>query len=232
MTIYGAMLSAAIRLVGQRPSVFFGSSGTFEIEICDLINEVARDILASHDWQGLTKIHTLTADGSSSFSRPSDYDRMVLVADMQSPETWLWGYYHASDINEFMAIQDSGFQGFPGAWVLVGDQFTFSPSPSGDAKFAYVSKQYAIDPATMTRKDAFSADTDTFVLPERLLTLGLVWRWREQKKLDFSGDQEAFAKALSEEAGKDKGSRVIRKGGAVRFRGTYPAWSGVIGGPV
>lgn len=228
MTIFGAMTSAAIRLVGQRPSVFFGSSGTFEIEICDLINEVARDILASHDWQGLTKVHTLTANGGGAFPKPSDYDRMVLVADMQRTE-WLWGYYHAADINEFMAIQDSGFHGFPGAWVLVGDEFTFSPTPSGDAKFAYISKEYAVDSPGVSRKSAFDADTDSFVLPERLLTLGLVWRWREQKKLDFTGDQEAFAKALSEEAGKDKGSRVIRKGSPLRFRGTYPAWSGVVG---
>jgi hypothetical protein len=229
MTIYGAMLSAAIRLVGQRPSVFFGSTGVFEIEICDLINEVAKDILASHDWQGLTKIHGITADGTDSFPKPDDYDRMALVADMQRPETWLWGYYHAADINEFMAWQDSGFQGFPGAWTLVGDRFTFSPIPSGEAKFAYISNEYAIDNVSLTRRDVFEADTDGFVLPERLLTLGLVWRWREQKKLDFTGDQEAFAKALSEEAGKDKGSRVIRKGSRVRFRGTFPAWSGAIG---
>lgn len=228
MTIFGAMTSAAIRLVGQRPSVFFGSSGTFEIEICDLINEVARDILASHDWQGLTKVHTITADGSDSFAKPDDYDRMALVADMQRPETWLWGYYRAADINEFMALQSSGFQGFPGAWVLVGDRFTFSPSPSGDARFAYISNEYAVDSPGINRKAIFDADTDAFVLPERLLTLGLVWRWREGKKLDFAGDQEAFAKALSEEAGKDKGSQVIRKGSPMRFRGVYPAWSGVI----
>lgn len=229
MTIYGAMLSAAIRLMGRRPSVFFGSSNVFEVEICDLINEVARDILASHDWQGLTKIKTITADGSTSFPRPSDYDRMALVADMQRPDNWLWGYYHAADINEFMALQDSGFQGLPGAWILTGDRFTFTPAPSGDAKFAYISKNYAVDAASLERKAVFDADTDAFVLPERLLTLGLVWRWREQKKLDFSGDQEAFTKALSEEAGKDKGSRVIRKGSSVRFRGTFPAWSGVLG---
>lgn len=229
MTIYGAMLSAAIRLIGQRPSTFFGSSGLFEIEICDLINEVARDILASHDWQGLTKIHTITADGSSSFSRPSDYDRMALIADMQRPETWLWGYYHAADVNEFMSIQDSGFRGFPGAWTLIGNQFTFAPAPSGDGKFAYISKEYAVDSASLSPKATFDADTDAFVLPERLLALGLVWRWREGKKLDFSGDQEAFTKAMSEESGKDKGSRVIRKGRSAKFRGTYPAWGGVLG---
>jgi hypothetical protein len=229
MTIYGAMLSAAIRLVGQRPSVFFGSSGTFEIEICDLINEVARDILASHDWQALTKIGTITADGSSTYSRPDDYDRMALVADMQRSDSWLWGYYSAADINEFMALEESGFQGFPGAWILMGNEFRFSPVPSGNARFAYISKDYAVDSPTLSPKSQFDADTDKFVLPERLLTLGLVWRWREQKKLDFSGDQEAFTKALSEEAGKDQGSRVIRKGSRMRFRGTYPAWSGILG---
>ncbi len=229
MTIYGAMLSAAIRLVGQRPSVFFGSSNVFEIEICDLVNEVARDILASHDWQGLTKIKTLTANGSTSFPRPADYDRMALVADMQRPDFWMWGYYHASDINEFMEIQESGFQGVPGAWTMIGNEFSFFPAPSGDAKFAYISKNYAIDAATLESKAEFDADTDQFVLPERLLTLGLVWRWREQKKLDFSGDQEAFMKAMSEESAKDKGSRVIRKGSRFRVPGSYPAWGGFLG---
>src|SRR3546814_5464552 len=59
--------------------------------------------------------------------------------------------------------------------------------------------------------DVCSSDlSDTFLLPERLLTLGLVWRWRENKKLDATGDQEAFIKALDEYAAKDKGSRVIR----------------------
>lgn len=229
MSIFGAMTSAAIRLVGRRPTVFFGSPGTFEVEICDLVNEVARDILASHDWQALTKVHTITADGSTVYAKPSDYDRMLVVADMQRPETWLWGYYQAADVNDFIAIQDSGFRGFPGAWVLMGDEFNFSPAPSGEAKFAYISKDYARDSGSLELRSEFTADTDEFLLPERLLTLGLVWRWRENKKLDFTGDQEAFMKAISEYAGKDKGSKVIRKNGYTRFRGTYPAWSGFLG---
>src|SRR3546814_5064934 len=47
----------------------------------------------------------------------------------------------------------------------------------------------------------------------RVITLGLVWRWREMKKLNFAGDQEAFTKALDEYASKDAGSKVIRYGG-------------------
>jgi hypothetical protein len=45
---------------------------------------------------------------------------------------------------------------------------------------------------------------------ERLLTLALIWRWREQKRLDATGDQANFEKAFAEAAGMDKGARVIR----------------------
>src|SRR3546814_14852216 len=73
--------------------------------------------------------------------------------------------------------------------------------------------------------DVCSSDlSDTFLLPERLLTLGLVWRWRENKKLDATGDQEAFIKALDEYAAKDKGSRVIRSRSRLRLPGTHIAW--------
>ncbi len=45
-----------------------------------------------------------------------------------------------------------------------------------------------------------------------LLTLGLVWRWRENKKLDYGADEATFAKAFAEEAGRDKGSRIFKTG--------------------
>src|SRR3546814_3845312 len=60
----------------------------------------------------------------------------------------------------------------------------------------YISKRWARDAGTDGYKAAFTSDSDTFLLPERLLTLGLVWRWRENKKLDATGDQEAFIKEI------------------------------------
>lgn len=228
--ILPALQSAARRVAGVTPNIFFGSNNTLEGELCDLINEVARDVLASHDWQGLTKIHTITADGvAETFPKPDDYERMILVSDIQNTQSWFWGYYHAESINEFITLQDSGWVAFPGAWLLMQDVFTFTPAPTGEAKFPYVSKNYAVDAATLASKPEFNNDTDSFVLPLRLLTLGLVWRWREQKKLDFTGDQESYLKALSEECAKDKGSRVIRRSGRRYIRGTYPGWPWPLG---
>lgn len=233
MPILAALQSAAIRLMGQRPTVFFGSSQQFEQEIADLANEVAADVMKSHDWQALTAVHTLTGDGvTDEFDLPADYDRQLTVTDVQDSDYWLWGYQHVADVNDFLFWQGRGFLPSPGAWIIYGGKMRFTPAPPDgqEAVFPYVSRNYARDTATLQNKAAFTADTDQFLLPDRLLTLGLVWRWREQKKLDFSGDQEAFAKAISEYAGRDKGSVMLRRTSCPRLPGTYPAWPWELGG--
>lgn len=222
--ISSALSSAALRLTGDRPTSFFGSSGQLEAELCDLANDVARDICQYQDWQRLTKVYSLTGDGSTEvFAFPADYDRQLLNADMQDLQSWAWGYEHITDINDFLYQRQRGMILTPGAWIIYGGQFHFTPPPTGDASFPYISKNYALDSGTLEEKPAFTADTDEFLLEETMLTLGIVWRWKEQKGLDFAGAQEAFTKSLDEHGSKDAGSKVIRYGG--RFfnrRGPWP----------
>jgi hypothetical protein len=232
VAILAAMQSAAIRLMGQRPTVFFGASQNFEMEIADLVNEVARDIAKSHDWQALTQVHTITGDGEEAdFALPDDYDRQPVVTSIQDTTSWVFGYDHIVNLNDFLYLEARDFSPTPGAWTIYGDRLRFIPAPPEDqtATFPYISKYYARDAGTLETKEAFTSDSDTFLLPERLLTLGLVWRWRENKKLDFTGDQEAFTKAIGEYAAKDRGSSVFRRGGRPALRGTYPAWPWQLG---
>lgn len=228
MAISDAMRSASIRLAGQGLTTFFEATGILEMELCDLIDEVAMDICIYQDWQRLVKVHDLAGDGATeAFNLPSDYSRQLLVSDMQDLQSWAWGYEHVTDINDFLYQKNRGAILSPGMWIIYGNQFNFAPAPTGPATFPYVSRNYAYDSATLTYKPSFTQDTDEFVLTadnkanERLLTLGLVWKWREMKKLDFSGDQEAFALALNQYGSKDGGSNVIKWGGGER-RGPWP----------
>lgn len=196
-----------------------------------MVNEVARDVMDYADWQGLTKLATIAGDGVVEvFDLPADYARQLLRSDIQDTTSWLWGYEHCTDINDFLHWKDRGFTGLPGAWILYQDKLNFAPAPTGNATYPYISRNYAVDSGTLAAKPVFDADTDAFILDERLLTLGLVWRWREQKKLDFAGDQEAFTLALSVAAAKDKGSRVYRRGRRFAMRGTHIAWPWTLGG--
>lgn len=213
MAILDAMQAASMALVGTRPSVFFDSSEQFEQEIAALVNFAGREIARSHDWQALTKVETFIGDGvQEEFDKPADYDRMLLVADMQGGDGWWWGYRHIMDINEFLHSKRGGWGPFPGGWIMYGNKFHFSPAPgaSQGATFPYISRNFAVDQNGVD-KPQFTADTDTFKIDEYLLALWLIWRWREQKKLDYTGDQENFIKAFDEVAAKDAGSKVIRR---------------------
>lgn len=230
--LLAAMQSAAIRLVGQRPSVFFGSQGQLEIELCDLVNEVAKVITDYADWQGLTRLATITGDGEETeFALPDDYSRQLLRSDVQDLDSWAWGYTRITDINDFLYQSRLGFTTLPGSWILLENKMQFAPAPAdgATATYPYITANYATATDTLEPKSAFSADTDAFALPERLLTLGLVWMWREMKKLDFTGDQEAFNAALNDTAAKDKGSRIYRSGRRRFMRGTYVAWPWELG---
>jgi hypothetical protein len=231
MTVLAAMQSAAIRLMGRKPGTFFGAANTFELELCDLVNEAATDIAKYQDWAALTRVAALTGDGSKTlFDLPADYDRMKVVADVQDRANWAFGYYPFGDINGFIFEESRGFNAWPGGWIIYDGQMRFSPAPTATAvaQFPYISNGWA-KATDGTVKTAFDTDTDTFVLPERLLTLSLVWRWRANKKLDTTGDMEAFAKALDEYAAKDKGSTPIRRNASRSYPGGGVAWPWELG---
>jgi hypothetical protein len=233
MAVLSAMQSAAIRLLGQRPGTFYGSTNVFEMEITDLVNEVAQDVVQYRDWQELTRFATVTGDGAeTTFSLPSDYSRMLIDSEIQSPTNWAWGYARVMDANQFRWLQDSGWGPWPGVWTIQGNQLLFTPAPAAasEAVYPYISANYAVDAGTLAAKAAFTSDTDTFLLPERLLTLGLVWRWRENKKLDASGDQEAFVKALEEYAAKSSGARSYSRNSRRHLAGVSTAWPWTLGG--
>lgn len=223
------MQSAALMLIGRKPGVFFGATEQFENEIADLVNEVAEDVARYQDWEALQSIATITGDGSTlSFPLPADYSRMLTDGEVQSASYRLWGYFRYNDLSEFMRDKAAGFRASPGGWIISGGKLQFNPAPSGASSYPYISTNWAKD-SMGVRKSRFTADDDAFLLPERLLKLGLVWRWRENKKLDASGDQEAFIKALDEYAAKDGGTRVYRYGGHRSFPNTRLAWPWPLG---
>lgn len=233
MTVLSACQSAMVRLVGRKPSTIFSSSQPMEMEIADLATDVAVDIMGSHDWRALTKFETLTGDGvQTAFDLPGDYDRIVLAQGVTDAGNWLWGYTPAESLEQWMVITSSGFTAItPGWWIILDGQMQFSPAPSSGspAKFSYISRNIGRAANGATPISAFSNDGDAFVLDERLLTLGLIWRWKAQKGLEYAEDMATYEKAFSENAARDKGSQAIRKGRFFPYSGARVAWPWPLG---
>lgn len=224
MTVGAAMSSAALMVAGYKPAAFFGSTQNLEAELSELVNVVARDVAKYQDWQALTKIAAQGGDGTiGEFALPSDYDRMTQTALLQGG-AWFCGYEPYDDINSFIFDSERGFPLIRGAWIMYGNKIHILPAPTSVFRYPYQSKNWAIS-ENGNPKSRFTDDDDAFVLPEDLLTLGLVWRWRENKGLDAMGSQEAFLKAMDEYGVADGGSRVIRRGVGLHHNGwTRSRW--------
>lgn len=228
MSALSACQSALIRLIGKKPATVFSSTEQTVVEVADLVTEVATDIMQGHDWQALTKLYTITGDGTTTaFPLPDDYDRMVLAQGVSDANSWFWGYTNVPDMDTWMMIQNGFYLGVvaPGWWILTGGQFQFQPPPASGAaaKLAYVSKNFAVGDDTVA-KSYFDKDSDTFLLDDRLLTLGLIWRWRQQKRLEYAEDMQTYEIALSQAQARDRGATVIRANGNRRMPNVRIGW--------
>lgn len=231
MTVLAAAQAAAVRLTGRRPTSLFTSNDKLMIELADLVNETATAIMKAHDWRRLTVLKTQEGDGTTEeFALPSDYDRMPIKSNVYSTRSQL-PLSRARDLDQWIEFGLTGFVGAPGVWVIVGNKIAIKPAltSSESAKYYYVSNMTVSDDnGDSYTKSIFTADTQTFALSERLLTLGLIWRWRSQKKFEYAEDMSNYNIALGEEAGREKGSRVLRIGQVRTPSDANIAYPGVI----
>jgi len=209
MTVLSAAQSAALRLLGRKPTSVFSSSSAFEMELADLATETAVAIAKEHEWQKLKKLGTLTGNGSATaFDLPTDYDRMVKDGNVHSSLYQTAFFSRVDSLDDWILIGDLLATASPGNWIVLGGQMNIKPAmPSNEtARFYYISRNIT------ATSPAFTSDSDEFVLPERLLTLGLIWRWRAQKRMEYAEDMTNYELALSQEIARDRGARIISVG--------------------
>ena len=230
MTILTAAQSAMARLVGRRPAAVVSSTNEMEVEITSVAYEAAVDIAKSHDWQELTTLHTVTGTGDESYPMPADYDRMVQGMGVSSPSWPDWWYSQARSLDEWETIKVRDFSLEPGWWMLLGGRFHVLPALSvgNTARFYYISNDLFLA-ENGTPKSTITQDSDSFRLNERLLTLAIIWRWKQMKGFDYAEDMRSYEIALDQEQARDKGSRIRRENGSSRFHGAVPAWPWSLG---
>jgi hypothetical protein len=209
MTVLSVCQEAAIELSQPEPQTIFSTTDTFAKELRVQANKSAVAIMKAYDWQALTKRATITGDGSdASFPLPDDYDRMVMKTNLASSASNI-DLVKATDLDQWDYFHNHLSTTVPGYWMLLGGELQISPAPGLGVvhSYYYISKN-----VVSGSQAAFTADTDTFLLPERLLTLSLVWRWRASKRLEYAEDLRNFEIAFGEETATDKGSRILVAG--------------------
>lgn len=209
MTVFSAIQSAMIRTVGEKPLSAYTEQRGVPMEMAELANDVARDIIASHEWQVLlTSTSFQGAASSQGVPLPLDYDRMPKNAYLDNGTLWIDGLRPIRNLSEWQSIQRDDYFTSGGHWIMYGGRIHVLPTSLGAVSYVYLSRNYALSDDG-TPKMQFDADTDIFRLDERLLTLGLIWRWKAQKGLEYAEDLATYETALSQAQTRDGGAHVV-----------------------
>lgn len=211
MTALSAASEAAVQLWGRELPTLFSSTDQEVVELRTLLHDVAEDVGKAHDWPVLMARHSISGDGSdTSFPLPADYDRMPVKSNLYSTRSQL-PLARVHDIDQWLEFEITPVVGYPGYWVLLGGELQIKPAlaTGENVRFYYISNRVWTDG---TPKERATQDSDRFRLPERLITLGLIWRWRQMKRLEYGEDLASFSEAMAHEVSRAKGSRILKVG--------------------
>lgn len=208
MSLLSIVRNASDRLGMTRPSSVIASTDQQVLTLLGLAQEEGKDLAKRHTWQAMQTEYTFaTVNGTASYALPSAYDALIkntvfnrtrrrrMVGDL-SPEQW-------------QETQASLVTMVNPAFRIRGSLFYISPTPTSAETIAYeyLSKNWC-QSNTSVGQSEWAADTDTGILDEELMTLGVKWRWKKSKGFDYAEDFTSYemrvAKAILDDGARTR----------------------------
>lgn len=220
MTILSVVQSATTVLGMNVPDTVYGNQSREMVEMRAHVARVSDLIVDEFDWQRLTRIGSVIGDGvQTDFNLPIDFLRFQKDSQLVSQSRPYCAFTHIPDANAWLkAITDQIWMATP-IWTLMGGKIVFQePLAAGEiVRFTYVCNEVVQPAGPDPLRSGFEADDDSYVLPERLLELGLIWNWKSAKSQPYAKELNDYELALARAVGIDRGERIISVGKGVRI---------------
>jgi hypothetical protein len=185
-----------------KPLTVVGNVDPRAITFLELAKEELRELCRVKWWGGLTRFGTVNiVAATSQYSLPAlypDFDK--LVPSTLYGSTTLLGPRGGLNPAQWADSQKYGsIYGIPG-FRMVGNTLYIVPAPTvaNTYAFEYKSKQRVLAADNVTYKETFLADDDAPVLDDQLLRLGIAWRYRYSKGLEYAEDFRAYQEAIEQ----------------------------------
>lgn len=133
------------------------------------------------------------------YAMPADYDRMV--AQTQWDRTNFWPNSGSKSAQQWQNMKSGVLATGPRLrYRVYQNKLRFTPPPTEvwTEVFEYISNYWVLATGgTAPTKSKFSADTDTCIFPDDVMTNGIKFQWKKTKGLDFSAELAEFGRSVS-----------------------------------
>lgn len=233
MSLLSIVQDAASQLGLRQPSFVVGSTDLTAQILFRFANQAGKELMRYHDWQALVVEVSATSTAAviqTGMLPSADFDRMIYNAEVWNRSDDL-RYTGPTPQRFWQQLQSGETGGVVGWWRIIANEMNIYPAPTAGKiiAFEYISKRWARSSGGSAQAK-FLADTDTTVLDEDLITLEMVWRFRQSRGFaQYAEDMSTCEREKEKAASRDRGTGRIRP---VETRETdwppSPAWDGVI----
>ncbi len=142
-------------------------------------------------------------------------DFSYILNNIMWNRTLLRPVYGALNPQDWQALKARNINGPFNQYRMRGNQVLFIPAPAAGETIAFewVSKNWV---TTSTGTSAcWTADSDTGLLSEQIMTQGVIWRWTAAKGLEYSEDFQNYEGLVVDAIGRDGGKSTLNLNGSL-----------------
>ncbi len=195
------------------PDTVIGTANDQVAQIYSLLEEEGNDLAGRGNWQSmvLEAVHTtLAAESQGSMGDIADEGYRYV----KNQTIW-----DRTENLPVIVIDDADWQAEKGfastspryrARIRTNELIVTPVPPAGNVwAFEYGTWNWIGDEFGSNTKQYFTADTDEFVLPEPILLMGLRWRWKKEKGMEYAEDFNTYEKLVMDALARSGLKRVL-----------------------
>lgn len=216
MTLLSVTQSVCKQLSLAQPNASFSATDDMVEQIVILAQEAGDDLMRDHDWSILTVVKDFTGSGVQAQTEPPT---VSIAFDRFAQNSYLWDTTRKWQLSgpktptewQRITINDAGT--LQGWWTMLGGVINILPVPAitDTFRYTYITKNWIRVASGSQISDVaeWSNDTNTSLLPERLIKLSTIWRWKQAKGLSYEEDMATFEREKIRHIARDRGPRQI-----------------------
>lgn len=198
------------------PSTVYGTTDPQIRQILAILEEEGIDLSARGDWQQLTQeathttlaaedqgaISTIASNGFSYIKNGTIWDRNLRLP------------VYVIDGPNWQAAKAMNLTGPRYQARIRGGKLICNPTPTAGNTWAfeYISQNWILGADGTTYKQYFTLDTDTILLPESIVLMGLRWRFKKEKGLEYAEDFETYESQVKDALSRNGMKRTLNMG--------------------
>lgn len=185
-----------------RPSAVATSTEQLARQMFSLANAELEELSKRFNWPVLTREYSFnTVAGTAQYNLPADYRKFLQETVFDSTRYYqLRGSLSAGEWERTKALNLGSLS--TQRVRIFGNPLKLNILPTPTAVntvvFEYMTKKFAVN-AGNAEIDRYSADNDAALIDEGLIRMGLKWRIKHAKGLDFSADLAEYESVVARE---------------------------------